>query len=290
MRKPDDSSLTPNQYAAVRREAERALHASDAFGRYPTPVADVMAAAKVTEAPDDIFELGFLTRMREKAGSALRKAAGKVIGLLDARERLIFIDATLSASKKMFVRLHETAHAVLEWQRSLYVVVEDSQETLSPDTAELFDREANVFASEVLFQLDSFTQEAENHQFGIKVPLTLSKKYGASVYSTVRRYVSTSSSACCVVVLDPPELRDGDGFRCNVRRVIASEAFRQEVGDLRLPEFVTPDHPVGAIVPVGSRRMSRPRTLQVDSGTTHHCIAEAFRHRYQVFILIHLPK
>ena len=44
----------------------------------------------------------------------------------------------------------------MPWQKDLYAVIEDSKNSLDPALADLFDREANVFASEVLFQLDGF--------------------------------------------------------------------------------------------------------------------------------------
>ncbi len=65
----------------------------------------------------------------------------------------------------------------------MYAVVEDCKLSLDPAVADQFDREANVFASEVLFQLDGFITEARDHDFGIGVPLKVGKKYGASACS-----------------------------------------------------------------------------------------------------------
>ena len=94
-----------------------------------------------------------------------------------------------------------------------------------------------------------------------------------------------------VVVLDPPEIVPGDGFRCNLRRIVPSDAFRLAFGALVLPEYLTPDHPIGAFIPIGQSRMSRPQPLPLPDrdGTVRDCVAEAFKHRYQVFVLIHLP-
>jgi len=55
LRKPDDASLTPIQQARIRAEAERALAKADAFGRFPTPVSDIMAAAEVCEVAEDVL-------------------------------------------------------------------------------------------------------------------------------------------------------------------------------------------------------------------------------------------
>jgi hypothetical protein len=194
----------------------------------------------------------------------------------------------VKAVKQVFLTLHETGHAVLPWQRNLYALVEDGEQELDPDIADLFDREANVFATEVLFQLDSFANEAAGYEFGIGVPLKLSRKYGSSAYAAVRQYVSKSQRDCVVLVLDPPALMGGDGFRASLRRPVASPSFRMKF-DLSWPAHFTPDDEIGAIVPVGHRRMSKARaiTLGDRNGARHECLAEAFKTPYQVFVLIH---
>ena len=63
------------------------------------------------------------------------------------------------AVKQTFLKLHETAHAVLPHQRKLYAFVEDCEKTLSREVSEQFDRKANVFAADVVFQLDGLLEE-----------------------------------------------------------------------------------------------------------------------------------
>lgn len=289
MIRPDDCSLTPTQYAAIRAQARRALEEAGGFGRFPTNVANIMAAAKVTEVQEDVLnEAGFLARMRKKAGAALKSAFSKVLGLFDAPSSLVFIDRTMKAVKQTFVRLHESAHAFLPWQRPLYAVVEDCEQTLAPDVAELFDREANVFAAEVLFQLDTFSEEADGKPFEIFTPVNLSKKYGASIYASVRQYVSKNYRTCAVLVLNPPEPVPGSGFRATLRRVVASKTFEEQFSNCRWPKEFTPDDRIGALVPTGKRRASGKRTLELcdGNGVRHECVAEAFTQTKQVFILI----
>lgn len=292
MRKPDDSSLTPSQYANVRSQAERALSEAGALGRFPTAIDDIMAAAKVEEVKEDVLNEGFITKLRRQASGALKSALSKVIGLFDARARLVFIDRSLHIVKQTFIRLHETGHAFLPWQRDLYAVVEDCEQTIDPELADQFDREANVFASEVLFQLDGFSKEAEEQKFGILVPVRLSSKYGASIYASVRQYVTKNWRACTVVVLNPPVLIPGDGFRAELRRTCSSSSFSETFGEIDWPEFFTPDHPIGAIVPLGGRKMSGVHSLTLTdrNGDAHECLAEAFTQSHQVFILIHSVK
>lgn len=288
LKKQDDCQLTPSQYQNVRQEAVRALAAASAIGRFPTPVADVMAIANIQEVDEDVLNEGFILKMRKKAGSALKSALSKVIGLFDVKAGLVFIDRTLHKVKQTFVRLHEAGHGFLSWQRDLYSVVEECAQTIDPDIADLFDREANVFATEVLFQLDGFINEAESgHGFDILTPVKLSKKYGASIYSSIRQYVSKNHRTCAVLVLNPPKLIQGDGFQAEFRRFIPSDEFKRIFGEMAWPEVFTPDDKIGAIIPIG-RKMSGKRelTLKDRNGKETPCIAETFTQSWQVFVLI----
>ena len=262
MTKPDDSTLSIQEYDRVRREAKKLLCAAGALGRFPTPVSEIMDAGKIVLASENVLNEGFLRSVRRKAGAALKSAISKVLGLFDAQNRVVFIDRAVAAVKQTFLKLHETAHAILPWQRRLYAVVEDGERELDPDVADLFDREANVFATEVLFQLDGFAKEAADSGFGIEVPLKLGRKYGSSAYAAIRQYVSKSDRDCTVIVLDPPLFTPGHGFQASLRRTVESPTFRKKF-DFNWPSCITPDDEVGAMVPVGNQRMSRPRTISL---------------------------
>lgn len=292
--KPDDCSLSNAQLARVRAEAKRALQEAGALGKFPTPIADIMAVANVEEVHEDVLNEGFVAKLRAKAnsaGQALKSALSKVLGLFHASEGLVFIDRTLLLVKQQFIRLHESAHGFLPWQRGMYAVVEDCEKSLDPDVADGFDREANVFASEVLFQLDTFIEEANSQSFDIFTPVRLSKKYGASVYSSVRQYVSKNHRPCVVLVLNPPELVEATGFVATLRRVVSSESFDQRFGAPGWPAAFSPDDRIGAMVPFGKgRRASGKRSLPLKdrNGDNVECIAEAFTTGHQVFVLIHV--
>lgn len=289
MRKPDDSTLTPGQYARVRAEAERVLQKADALGRFPTPVTDIMSVADVTEVPEDVLNEEFIARMRLKASDTLKRALSKVIGLFDAKARLVFVDHTVYPVKQTFVRLHETGHGFMAWQRDLYTIIEECEQSINPEVADLFDREANVFASEVLFQLDTFIREAEEKGFSILTPVQMSKKYGASVYASVRQYVSKNPRACAVLVLNPPEPVEGDGFKATYRRSVSSPSFRELFGTFPWKDYYTPNDDIGALIPVGHRKMSGRQCIELHdlNGERHECLAEAFTQGHQVFILVH---
>ena len=173
-------------------------------------------------------------------------------------------------------------------QRDVYQAFEDCESTLSPECSEAFDHEANAFVSEVMFQVERFTDEAAGHDFGIGVPLKLSKTYGGSIYATVRRYVSTHHRNCSVLVLNPTEMISGDGFKAELRRVVSSQTFLAKFGNLAWPAQFTPDHEIGKLIPLGKRKMSGKNTIGLTdlNGLRHECLVEAFKTNYQTFILI----
>ncbi len=288
MIKRDDSYLPPERLNAVKKEAHRALQKADAYGVFPTPVSQIIEMAKVELAPEDAFHIGLVRKFRKKFGDTLRRALSKVSGIFDVADRVIYIDQSLHAVKQTFLKLHEIAHSFMPWQRNLYSAIEDCKKTIESEQADAFDREANVFASEVLFQCNRFTEEAADCDFGILTPVKLSKKYGSSIYAAVRRYVRLNPKACAVLVINGPVLAEGDGFIATLRRVEMSESFLEQFGNIAFAEQFTPDDQIGAMIPVQKRKMTRPRIILLKdvNGVTHECVAEAFTQTYQVFILI----
>lgn len=292
--KPDDSTLTPIRQKKVEKEARRALEEAGVEGVLPTPVSEILGVAKVTEVKEDVLneDADFLEKIRREfknSGELLRKALSKVVGLFDARDGLIFIDRKLPAIKQVFVRLHEAGHGFLPWQRPMYSVVESSKESLEPSVADAFDREANVFAAEILFQGDMFSNQASEMEQSIWTPIKLSKNYGASIYSSIRQYVSKHQSACAVLVLEMPTFAQGHGFVAKSRRAVPSPQFTEKFGKHKWLEEYTPDDQIGQIVPLGKARSSGVRELVLtdDNGDEHEFLAEAFTNTYQVFILLH---
>ncbi|MGY3236696.1 hypothetical protein ACVMAJ_003586 [Bradyrhizobium sp. USDA 4448] len=284
---PDDSSVPSDQLAEICAAADRLLRDGGALGCFPTPVDQIMRAAKVEVVPMQLDE-GYLARLRQKAeaaGIALLSALSKVWGVFDPKARVAFIDPQTPKNKLPFLKLHEGGHAVLAWQ-GVFGIFEDCRKTLDPDIKAQFEREANVFASEVLFQRENFTVEARDLAVGMKTPLFLAKRYGASVYATVRRYVSTSDRVCAVLIYNPPEAGPF-GAVSTLRRAVTSPSFHRQFGQYAWPEVITSADPFGSMVPV--RRMINPRSLALTdaNGEQREFVAESFRTPHQTFVLLH---
>jgi len=289
--RPDDSLLELNQLTTVQRHADRLLQEASAIGRYPTPVDDLLAAAKLTVVDDELLNDGILQQLAKKAKASIatiKSALSKVLGLFEANDRLVMIDRKAPKPRIPFIKLHEAGHGTLPHQSKIYQLIHDCEKTLDHEIADLFEREANVFASEVLFQGEGFSVEAHGQSFGIKVPMALAKKYGASNYSTFRRYVVTNPNACCVVVLEPAEHDQDENRILPVRRVVMSKSFERIYDGQVLTQTVTNTHPLAGVLPNPGKRMSFEREcMLVDRNKEMRlCRVEAFDTKRNMLILL----
>jgi Zn-dependent peptidase ImmA (M78 family) len=290
MVKPDDSSLDPSAQRAVEERARKILDRAAGWGRFPTPVEDIVKAAKLRVAPSSAFDArAVLAYVQSKAGGtarAIKSALSKVFGLYDAEEALIHIDDSVHEAKQNFLKLHETGHHEIPTHRKLFRLFQDCDKTLAPEIADRFEREANGFARFVLFQGDTYQKEAADCPLELKTPLRLARRFGASAYASVREFVRTHHKACIVYVLEPIELIPGSPARAQVRRIETSPTFRKQF-PMPTDAVIDMSHALGKLLPIG-RRMTRPTTLvAIDRNGVHHeCVGEAFSTPHNVFLLV----
>jgi hypothetical protein len=293
MAKSDDSSLDPSQRRAVEERARKLLDRASAWDRFPTPTDDILEAAKLKVSTYSAFDplqiLAYIQKKGAAAAAHLKSAISKVLGICDSEEQIIHIDQTVGRPKQNFLKLHETGHHELPTHRSTFRIFQDCEKTLDPEISELFEREANNFARFALFQGDAYAKLAADCAFEIKTPIKLATKFGASIYASSREFARTNAKACAVYILEPVQFTEGLGFRAAVRRVEVSPSFAQRFGRPR-DTVITPDHPLGRVVPIG-RKMSRPTAFsQADlNGVPHECVAEAFDTTRNIVILLY-PK
>lgn len=235
--KRDDHTICDKTRPEIQRSADLLLRKADALGIFPTPISQIVEAAGLEISRESALDKAFLGDFYRSLPNSLKlvpdkikRAAAKLHGLLDRHDRTIHIDKDLYPAKQSFLTLHEVGHDFLPWQRKTFSLLEDSETELDPDTRDVFEREANCFASDVMFQNDAFTIEASDHPFSIWTPVKIAKSYGASVYAAARRYVSLSDLPCALIVLNPVIEN-----RTSVRRIIVSPQFETRFGVLQFP-------------------------------------------------------
>ncbi len=272
---------------AIRQQAEKLLQECGAIGRLPTPVNELVATAKLSIEHDVSLDSTFLGRLYKKLPGPLKRAIDKVLGLLDPQARRIYLDHTTHEKKKPFLSLHEVGHDYLPWQRDTYAILEDSETSLDPDTKDAFEREANCFACEVLFQLDKFRDEAADCDFSIKTPLKLSKRYGSSFYAAARRFVTTHRKGCAVIVFEKPTFEIGTGYTLILRRSAESPEFIRRFGVTCWKDAYVPGDLFARIVP-HERKFTRPTACKIRNlnGDYEECLVEVFDSTFELFYLV----
>lgn len=294
MAKADDSNLEPDQLRAAEFAARRALDRASGWGVFPTPIADILDAANLKVAPASAFDarrlMDYLRDKAERTAALLKSAISKVFGIYDADERTIHIDPTVHKSKQNFLKLHEAGHHEFPTHGKMFRFFEDCEKTLDPEIADLFEREANNFARFVLFQGSAYRDMAADHKFEIKTPISLSAKFGASVYASCREFVRTHHRACAIYVLEPIVPCEITGARAEVRRIEISRAFVEQFGRPTDTE-ISLDHSLGRALPLG-RKMTKPTTVSISdkNGQAHECVAEAFDTTFNILLLIYSVK
>src|SRR6266566_1774093 len=174
----------------IENISRNVLLAAKAWGKLPTPVDDIVRFANLQiEMGVDLskIEPGFFSKNFQFAKEGMRK----VLGIIDRRQKTIYLDHTQNPSRKNFVKLHEVGHDACSWQSALGYM--DDDKTLDPEADEIFEREASFFASCTLFQLERFDEEIVKLPLSIKSAKILGQMFGGSNHAAIRRYVEKST-------------------------------------------------------------------------------------------------
>jgi hypothetical protein len=122
--------------------------------------------------------------------------------------------------KQRFVQAHEAGHKILTWQRDTFAFLDDGRR-LRPDVKELFERQANEAAIELLTQGGRMREEADDdNPPRLKTVRLMSFRYGVSLQATARYIAETSRRECACAIsfkgpgggLTPYHLFTSDGF------------------------------------------------------------------------------
>jgi hypothetical protein len=171
--------------------------------------------------------------------------------------------------------------------RKIFRLFQDCERTLDPVIADQFEREANNFARFALFQGSAFKELAADMAMGIKTPIALGKRFGASNYAAAREFVRTHHLPCLLYALEPLEIIPSGGARATVRRIEVSDAFGRMFGCPSDTKIDT-GHALSPLLPI-YKKMTAPTTLcfRDKNGDLHECLGEAFKTKYNVFLLIY---
>jgi len=224
-------SLPLDSAAEIDKIARNLLLVSKAWGRFPTPVDEMVRVAELQiEHGIDLgaVDPGFFTEKFHFLSRALSKA----IGLIDFRQKIIYLDHKQPESRKSFIKLHEVGHKALTWQSGLLGFMDDDT-TLDPTVKDQFEREASYFASCALFQSERFDEEVAKLPLSIKSAQALAQMFGGSNHAAIRRYVERSKKRCALLVLNKPEVNGH--YHVKIRDYFQSASFTADFGEITWP-------------------------------------------------------
>ncbi len=225
--------MKPEAWKDIDRISLEVLRSSKSLDIFPTPVDRIVEYCDLQLQKNvDISKIH--PSYRDKANEFLRSAVSKIRGIFDTKKRVIYLDLSVGMQKQNFVKLHETAHGILPWQRKLHEIIGDNDQSLNPDYNDEFESEANYFASATLFQHNRFTDEIGKLNLSIDSGIHIAKVFGASIHATLRRYVECSKNHCALLVLE--NLKKGDDPHCFLRNFFCSDSFVEKFGECVPPQ------------------------------------------------------
>lgn len=243
--------------AEIAQAAKALLRRADALGRLPTPVDDLVAAARLTEPDESLLATSVLQLAPAHLRDAVARLGGRVRGLVDRRAREVHLAPDIThEGRRNFIRLHETGHDILPWQRDLAYADDDA--SLSPATHDLFELEASQCAAELMFQGSRFTSDAADVAIGISSVILSAQRYGSSIRAGLRRYTETHRAEMVSVVLDvSAESLEPLTFRRH--ELSRSRAYAERFGDGYWPGRLTVDR--FAFLAVAAAAAATPKTV-----------------------------
>ena len=269
----------------VTRYASLLLLQAAVGDRLPTPVNDIVACADLIVSRDVTLsqkskELSFQLPLR------LRSAVRKVVGLVDLREDVIYLNDQLLPQRRNFVTLHEVGHKVLPWQRQTYLYVDDDI-TLDLDISQQFEQEANEFAADVLFQMGRFAEDARSLPFTIVSPIALARRYSASAHAAIRRYVEQSERACAVLIVRQQPDKHVRECLPQVRGKVQSTRFTEKFGEVAWNRHISTSASLLASILYPHRFPQGDMVMDDVAGDRTHCNFEVFTNSYDTFVLVY---
>jgi hypothetical protein len=283
----DDSALSHHERELVEKAATAILHRADAWGVVPVPIDDILSAAKLKVAPYSVFDpraiAAFALTQGKKAADVVKRAIGKIFGVLDAHAEVIHIDDSVNEGRQRFLKLHETGHFELPHQKKIFRFFEESDQELDPSVADLFEREANNFARFTIFNGNSYAMNAADMPLSFGSVKKIHKTYQVSLYAGLREYARTHRHCCIALAIEEPKPCTTHGFSSEIRRIETSLAFEERFGK-PTSLVITKKHPMWRLVPFG--KATKPTTFQLKdlNGEYHEFVGEALNTTFNILI------
>lgn len=219
-----DRPLDPEELRLIRGYATALLREADAIGARPTPLEDIQAAARLVMTEEITLDPRDRARLTERFGHWVNRAWRRLQGAFDFRTQEIWVKPELHPRKKRFVVAHEIGHAILPAHRESFAYIDDASR-LPPVARELFEREANQVAIEILMQGGQAAEEFDDSAPGLALITRIADDFGASIVATARYVVENSRRPLGLAIA-----HTGAAGRFGPPHVYASRRFEESFG------------------------------------------------------------
>lgn len=220
-----DLVLSVDERNDIKRTVLAVLKEADAIGRFPTRLDEIYSVAELVAAEELSLTLEDRKLLRARFGEVAGRVWRRLQGAIDFRNDEVWVNPELHPMKQRFVQAHEAGHKILTWQRDTFAFLDDGRR-LRPDIKDLFERQANEAAIELLTQGGRMREEADDdNPPSLKTVRLMSFRYGVSLQATARYIAETSRRECACALafkgpggaLTPYHLFTSDGFEQRFR-------------------------------------------------------------------------
>lgn len=216
----------------IRKCALGLLTESGLIGVLPTPIDELVDAAGLVVADESHLSHDFLRSLPSEVGTPVLKLVEdqELLAMLRRDTSEIHLSPAISenAKRRVFTLGHEIGHNVIPAHKLL--AYGETKATLSPAARLRMEREANQFAAELAFQGDALAVAAADRPIEFDTVTALSRMFGPSIHSTMRRFVETHSSSLLGMVLKPSPVLTPEGPVYQRREAVVSSAWEEEHG------------------------------------------------------------
>ncbi len=194
-----DGELPSEELGRIRRYVLALLREADSLGEVPTPLGQVMQAAELVAAGEVTLHAEERRKLRHRFGDLVDHVWSKLQGVIHFGAREIWINPEMYPLRKRFVLGHEIGHYVLPEHRELFAYLDDKKR-LRPDVRDLYERQANQAAIELLAQGDRLRREADDSPLTMDVIDGLAGRFRISMQATARRIVEETRQDCALAI------------------------------------------------------------------------------------------
>ncbi len=276
-------------YKDIKKQVKHLMKAASVGDKLPTPKEDIVECSKLVEIEQlDLFD--YKDDWKERGFKLIKRALSKIKGLIDFRHDIIYVDPNIHPAKRSFVTFHEVSHRILPWQKDLFCPHADTEYSLDPRIEQIFEVEANIGASLILFQLDRFKEELKDLQIGLGSAIKLAERFDASLHSTFRKYVEDNHQICALLILKSQNrnISDRQNF-FNLWYYLQSKKFTKEYGVVDWPKFYHSGDPVYDTISKNSVKLIKcgEFTMTNLAGYKKRCRIEIYYNQFNHFVFIY---